>query len=510
MILIRFSAAMALALALGPAVLQAQAKCDIDEKKPNPVKDAANALTRAELPMGKPEDKLKFITQAVTLLTKDVEKTNAVNAVGRSWLLGRAYTNLALLPGNEGTVTRASVGIATEPEGRIDLIAAADSAFNAVEAAIPACRDVTEEYRRRIYGELINGAVNVYNDQKVDSAGVLAARALEIYDGYRLSYIAHNIRGNVLQSKDSVDEAIASFKKMTELMKGDTATLDDRQTTMLNIAQLIMMQGENLEGDAKAAKMRDAATWLEAYLQEFPGDAKAQGALARAQIASGDAGAAERVFGQMIANPDTYTDQQLFEAGVNAARAERPKEAAQLFSAGLKKNPYSRDGLFNLAVTLQNIEDWDAMKGPLERLIEVDPENPDNYRLWATYYQGRAKVAKEAAAKKPNTSPEAKQYGAMNDSLLKYFERMQNAPVKVGFTLWAHEGNKHTLAGAVENLSEAEKSYVLKFEFLNAAGNVMTTKEATVDGVAAKASKSFRLEVEGDGIVAFRYAPFGT
>lgn len=508
MTLIRFSAAMALALALAPASAWAQAKCEIDEKKPNQVKDAANLLTRAELPLGKPEDKLKQVTQAVTLLTKEPEKL-AANAAGRNWLLGRAYVALAAVPGNEGAVSRASVGIATSPEGTIDLVAAADTAFDALEAAMPGCRDQTEEYRRGVYAKLVNEAVNIYNQQKVDSAGALATRALSIYDGYPLSYIAYNILGNVQQSKDDISGAVGSFQKMAALMKGDTALVDERKNVMVNVGQLLIAQGENLEGDAKKAKMQEASTYLQAFLAEFPGDAKAQGALARAQIASGDAAAAERVFGEMIAGPDKYSDTQLFEAGVNAARAERPKEASQLFMAGLKKNPYSRDGLFNLSVTLQNMEQWDEMRDPLTRLIAIDPENPDNYRLWATYYQGRAKGAKDAAAKKPATSPEAKAYAAINDSLLKYFERMQKAPVKVGFNLWAHDGTKHTLAGSVENLTEGEKSYTLKFEFLNAAGNVVTSKEAVVEGVASKTAKSFRLEVDGEGIVAFRYAPLG-
>ena len=31
----------------------------------------------------------------------------------------------------------------------------------------------------------------------------------------------------------------------------------------------------------------------------------------------------------------------------------------------------------------------------------VDPENPENYQLWALYFQNEAKIKKEAAAKKP-------------------------------------------------------------------------------------------------------------
>jgi hypothetical protein len=73
--------------------------------------------------------------------------------------------------------------------------------------------------------------------------------------------------------------------------------------------------------------------------------------------------------------------------------------AAQLFEAGLKKNPYSRDGLFNLATVytdtvLGKIEQIPAV---LKRLNAVDPENPDNAQLGALYWQARARVLRAPA-----------------------------------------------------------------------------------------------------------------
>ena len=50
MTLSRCSVALSLALALHPVPAMAQAKCEVDEKKPNQVKDASNALAKASLP----------------------------------------------------------------------------------------------------------------------------------------------------------------------------------------------------------------------------------------------------------------------------------------------------------------------------------------------------------------------------------------------------------------------------------------------------------------------------
>lgn len=515
MTLFRFSAALVLALALRPASALAQATCDVDEKKPNQVKDASSALTKASLPIGKPEDKFKNIQQAVTLLTKDQEKVVAANPTGSAYVLGRAlslYAEMAMAAGRDSgmVVTRSAVGFATEPTATVDLVAVADSAFDVVEAANAACKEDIEEWRRRMYAPLINSAVNVYNQQQTDSAAALVRRGLSVYDGYKLAYIAYNILGNIQQSKDSMDAAVSSFQSMAELMKGDTAQVEERQSVMLNVAQLIMSQGESLEGDAKAAKFGQASSYLEKFLVEFPDNPKATAALARAQIASGNSAAAEKVFSEMVNNPGKYDDGALFEAGVNASRADRASDAAALFVAGLKKNPASRDGLFNLAVTYQKLEKWDEVPSVLHRLIRVDPENPENYQLWALYYQNEAKLRKAAAEKKPSTSPEAKAYAAANDSLLVYFKRMSEAPVKITFNLWAHDDAKHTVGGSLENLTEVDKSYTLNFDFLNAAGDVVTSKSASVEGVGGKKSKAFRVEVEGVGIVAYRYAPLGS
>ncbi|MBC7894631.1 MAG: hypothetical protein H7066_04415, partial [Cytophagaceae bacterium] len=91
---------------------------------------------------------------------------------------------------------------------------------------------------------------------------------------------------------------------------------------------------------------------------------------------------------------------------------------------------------------------------------------------------------------------------------LKYFNRFQDAKAKIAFNLWSHDGDKHVLAGTVDNLGDAPADYTVKFEFLDVTGKVIATKDAPVSAIAAKGSKSFRVEVEGAGIVAFKYAPF--
>jgi tetratricopeptide (TPR) repeat protein len=198
----------------------------------------------------------------------------------------------------------------------------------------------------------------------------------------------------------------------------------------------------------------------------------------------------------MLSNPAQFSDMQLLEAGVNAARAEKHKEAAQLFEAGLKKNPFYRDGLFNLAVTYLQANTLDKMPPIMDRLIQVDPNNPENYRVFVNYYQEKVKAEKVTAQKK-----------LLSDSVLKYYKLFSEPTVKVTFNLFSHDGPKHTLAGNIENLSPAAKTYTLKVDFLDNSGNTVATQEATVGGVDPKASKPFRMTVEKEGVAAFKYTP---
>ena len=485
---------MVAALAVGafPGIVRAQAapaKCEIDDGKPNQVKDARNALVTAGL-IGKPDEKKKQITKAIGLLTTPQANSNQV---GRNWLLGRALVTLAAMPDQPAVAPKASLGYTGAPADQVDLVLAADSAFDVVEQAMPQCEVETEQYRRVPYVPLVNQAVNLYNAKQVDSAVALAQRALVIYPK---SPVAYNVIGNARQSKEDIPGAVDAFKKMLVAIGTDTAYADEKKQVMLNIGQLLAAQAESSEGAKKQEYAKQAAEAYQAYLKEYPNDAGAQSGLARAQLLAGDSASANKIYTDMLAAPDKYSDMQLLEAGVNAARAERPKDASQLFEAGLKKNPYYRDGLFNLGVTYLSTNQLDKMPPILERLATVDPNNPENYRLWVNYYQDRVKAEKNPATKKQ-----------LSDSVLKYFKMFSEPTVKVTFNLFSREGGKATLAGNIENLGAAPKTYTLKVDFLDTSGNTVATQEATVGAVDPKASKPFRITAEKEGIAAFKYAP---
>src|SRR4051812_5564582 len=177
----------ALAAAAVPAVLTAQAaaaKCEIDDGKPNQLKDARNALVTSGL-VGKPDEKKKQLMKAIGLVTNP--QANA-NQVGRNWLLGRALVTLSSLPDQPAVTQKAAIGYTGNPTETIDIVLAADSAFDVVEQAMPQCESETEQYRRVPYVPLVNQAVNLYNAKQLDSAVALAERALIIYPKSPVAY----------------------------------------------------------------------------------------------------------------------------------------------------------------------------------------------------------------------------------------------------------------------------------------------------------------------------------
>lgn len=506
-----------LAVILLPAGAYGQAQCAIELGKPGQVKEANSALAKAALFLENPAQLSAALKEAVAKIQKDDAKLRGQNPVGRAMTLGTIYSQYTRLPDHLVPVSRGSLGFTENPGQMVDLVAATDSMFDIVEASSPACATETEGQRRVIYALLVNQAVNAYNAHEADSALAVVARALSVYDGMPLAHFAYSIRANSLQLKSGsdeankdklLDEAEVAYKQGLDLKKADSTAVDERKDETMKLANLMLGRAEGFEGAQKSAQIAKTLRLLSEYSKEFPEDVRSDIPMLRATVIQGDSSAIRAAFARVIGRSSAYDEGQLGEAAVLAAQADRTKEAVDLLDLSLKRNPFSRDALFNSAVTLQRLDrlaDADAM---LRRVVAVDPENREVYQLFTLNFRAMVDKIKATASKKPADSPEGREYKTLNDSLFKYFNRFNDAPANVTFKLWSHDGSKHTLAGDVENRTDAEKSYAIKLEFLNSTGAVVATKELAVGGVASKKSKEFKAEVEGAGIVAFRYAPF--
>ncbi|MGI9077785.1 MAG: tetratricopeptide repeat protein [Gemmatimonadaceae bacterium] len=484
----------ALTLIVGGSAL-AQDKCELNFGGAYQLTSATQYLAKGQ--SGKPDEQPRHLRNAIDVLTKESAKIK--NQSARNFILGQVLTSWALRPGVPSVVRRADIGYTTNPNEMIDLYAAIDTAFSVVETTQPGCAFETRRYRGQIWTPSVNAAAAFINSDQLDSADAALARASRIWSGSPLPYYYKAV---ILQKRNDVPGAIKAYLETVrqipvDLAAKDSNMLEIRQQSMYNAALFLQSQADDLQGEAKAAKMKEAAAQFQAYVDQYPEGpsiANARTGLARALGASGDTAAVASVFVAMLQSPSSYSDIQLFEAGTAAFRAERKQDAAKLFEYGLQQNPYYRDALYNLANTYFATEQYDKMIPVVRKLTEADPNYPDNWRLLAGAYQRLAAKA------------DAKTKKAQLDSVVKYYGRFQKATEKVSFVGFVHAGAKHTLTGSVENLTAKPATYNITFEFLDKEGKVVASQVATVS-VPAKGKSDFKVEVSQPGIVAFRYKP---
>src|ERR671925_2325215 len=139
------AATLGSARAEAQATQQAAAECKINTDKPGQLKTAKNALARAIAGIG---DANKAASDALKELDKNGAKIREQNEAGYYMVLGQAYAWLAARQGQPTVVRRADIGHTTQPEASVDLLTAADSAFDVVERLAPGCAGETNDYRR--------------------------------------------------------------------------------------------------------------------------------------------------------------------------------------------------------------------------------------------------------------------------------------------------------------------------------------------------------------------------
>jgi tetratricopeptide (TPR) repeat protein len=508
-----------LSASLAVAAGAQQKECAIDEGKPGQVARALLSVSMAQNAQaaGKPADAAKALSAAVKALTENPEKIN--NTLGRNLVLGKALSLWVNQPGQSMTPTRGSLGYATSPEQTIDLVAAVDSAFAVVEASDATCAGVIAPWRaQKPWVEMVNGSIELFNNDKLDSAEVVARRSILLY---KAAPYGHMVLGNVSQKRGNPTAALQHYRMAVDASK-DTTFNEARRTIMLTMAQVAAEIADTASGAAKQQWATQAAQSYEELIKTFPGSQQASAAaagLSRMRLASGDTAGFRAAYAEQIASPEKFTYQDILASAVGAARANQYADAAHLFENALKLNPYNRDALFNAAIMYYQLNEYAKMLPFIGTLVKVDPSNGENWRLYAHAYNGLGKAlkpvetkpaagARRPAGAKPAVSPAVEaQIRALNDSTVKYYEMAEKMPVQVEFTEWTNLPDRSTLGGTILNKDKAPKSYTITIEFLDKAGQVVATQTATVADVAPNAKGRFSVNTNTPDVIAFRYKP---
>lgn len=442
------------------------------------------------------------LQSAISALTGPPDKRDigANDSLGRAYYLGQAYILLLEQPGVKPIGQRGEYGIATDTEFTIDLLAAADTQFTKVEQGLPLCREEIAKWRQQQpWLDALNGAINAINNDEIDTAEALAKRSLVID---QTTPYAYSILGNVAKQRKDYDNAIAMFNKAIEIAdKSENPEFnDDRANAVYDIADVATTRAE---GSSGPEKKRDVEAAIEAWNNFFPIGTR------DAQVARGvqvirnllrsidDTASLPKAYEKILEDPSHYGEAALLNAGLVATEAKEYEDAATLFSTVLEKNPNQRDALNNLAATYVNTKEYEKMLPLTDRLVSLDPNNENNWLLYAFAYTGLLQTTKEPASL-------VKSY---TDSLVKYNSKAEQLPAQVSLTAFSHSPRETTLSGTITNKSKASKTYKLEVEFLDASGAVLGSRSVDVGPVAPDTSEPFTLTLPDQDAVAFRYKP---
>ena len=510
---------------------QAQKACEVNEGRPSQVGRATLAVQVASSAQD-PSAAARQLTSAVKGLTDNGEKMD--NQVGRNLVLGKALVLWSMQPNVELVTRRGSLGFTQNPDAMIDLAAAIDTAFKVVETANPECIAETSRWRsQRAWVGLVNKAIERLNADDVDAAEQAAQTAIVMNPYGPYGYV---VLASVKQKRNMSSEAFGLYQRAIDAASRDTSYDDIRRQSLIYLGNLAADSAEAAADTlARRPYVQTARSAFEKVLADKGADelrANARSGMCRVAIASGDTAVLRTMYKDQLATPGGFPYSDLMNAGVCMARAEMIVEATQLFQAAYDKNPYHRDALSNLAIMYLRKDNHDASVPLTERLISVEPNNPENHQLLVLAYAGVAKKARDtrlagskappAKVKTPTkaapaSAPRLSQ--AAQDSLFKIEqefntkavaanEKREKLPFKVTLSDFTITDEKSTVAGTIQNSSAADKEITMKVDFLDRAGRVIATKEAVVGNVAAGRSGRFSVTTTpGKDVAAFRYAP---
>lgn len=369
--------------------------------------------------------------------------------------------------------------------GRLHLqygdVKGADSAFTKAEQLAPACAEDIATWRQRAWLPLVNPASEYVQQGKVDSAMILFRQASTIAPGMPQGY--YNI-GVLFANAGQADSAIVYFKRSQDAASGKTQYVKDRNSATFNLAAMYQRTNQHAQ----------AVTELRKYIEWEPSDNDARRALATSLRATGQTAEAAEVERQAMAAAEasgTLSTNDRMTAGVNLFNDKKYAEAAEAFTRVLAEEPNNRDAQYNLANTYLALNDGAKLIEAATPLVAREPLSEDSRKLLA---QGYRKTNNQDKLIEIVT-----ELLAMPTSVL--VERFQPRSAG-GATIAGHALGRQA---ELDNNRVAPSAKTLVFEFLDAQGGVVSTKEVAIPALEPAIKFDWTTEGEGRGIVAWRY-----
>ena len=441
----------------------------------------------------------------------------------------------------------------------------ADSGFTKAEQLVPACEIDISGYRQNSWASLGSAGIDLQRAGQIDSALAQFRDASVMFRG--LPHVLQNM-GVIYANSGQNDSAAVYFEKSLAIAAADSTLTEDRNGAAQNLALMYIrlnkhaeaikvlhrtVAWDNEELNAKS-KTLDSLQKASAAAPVTPAVA-AQVDTLKAQVAAiqtrlgeteksmaitfrnaGMTDSAEAIESKLIAkfsatNLDSLETGDILTVGAAAFNAGKYGEAEKAFGKVAERNPWSRDASYNLSIThlavskaardsaealrvkirgVRNppadvraaVADTTRLNGnataafrklvtEAARLLEIDPMNEDALRLLAQAQRG---LNQDSAS-------------------YKTAERLVALPFSVDVTLFQMGMTRANLVAeatgreAMDPNGKALKvdPVAVTFEFLDAKGTVLDTKEITVPVLTKGQKHTVTLEGKGSEIAGWRY-----
>lgn len=396
----------------------------------------------------------------------------------------------------------------------------ADSALTKAQALAPSCKEDIGLYRRQAWVPVYNAGIEAWKAGSTDSAIAAFRRANQIFQGEPLGFI---YIANLFIGANQMDSA-AKYFKLAVLAASDQKYAKDRRESMLNVGRVYHA----------AQRYDEAAAAYKEYLAAYPNDVQAMANLASIYVQASKRDSAMALYAGIVQHSDSASADDLFGAAqgvlagippapdtaeldascAKAAKKKTPTLTArqisarcqpaavdtmrkfhafadpqyrlvvQTYEAGLAKNPYYRDALYNLTGISYLIGDTAKVLPLAQRLYAVDPMN-------------RLSLAKVAGGW---------QLLGKKDSALYYLTVAESLAVDVSVGKFSVNDQGAGIEGLITNFhTKPSPPLKLMFEFVDGKGNVIASVPQDVPAVDAGANQPFKLKTDQPGAMAWRY-----
>jgi len=422
-------------------------------------------------------------------------------------------------------------------------LAGADSALAKALALAPACKEDIGLYRRQAWVPVFNTAAAAWQAGNTDSAIAEFRRANQIYRDEPLGFIylanlfiSRNEPESALKGRDAAKyhtdslvyatrmDSAAKYFRLAVPAASDPKYANDRREAWLNVARVYHSE----------KRYDEAAAAYKEFLGAYPNDVQAKANLAELYLRANQRDSAMALYGAITAHTDSASADDLFgvagsvlsaipqtpdtveldaacgkalkkkittltarqiSARCQPAAADTMQKfhaladplyrlGVQTYQAGLAKNPYYRDALYNMTGISFMLKDTANVLLLAQRLYAVDPMN-------------RLTLAKVAGAW---------QLVGKKDSALYYITLADSLSVEVTVGKFTTNEQGAALEGLFTNFhSKPSPPVKLTFELVDGKGNVIASLPQDAPAVEAGGNQSFRLKTDQRGVVAWRY-----